>query len=274
MLDYEKYLRYRTFPLPWCPGCGLGLVFKSTVMNFSELGWDPDDIAVITGIGCSGRLSTYFNTNSLHTTHGRALTFATGVKLSNPDKKVIVFSGDGDGLAIGGNHFIHACRRNLDIKLVIINNSVYGMTGGQVSPTTPENFITTTTPYGNTEPFFNVVELAKAAGATYIARETVNRPRKMQKYLKNAFNHKGFSVVEIVSNCPINLGRRNKLKHSITMLDWIDDKTVPIKKAKEMSEDELKDKHIVGEFVKRDRPDYLEVYKKSVIRKANEVKND
>jgi 2-oxoglutarate ferredoxin oxidoreductase subunit beta len=268
MLDYEKYLRYRTFPVPWCPGCGIGTIFKAVAMTFSKLEWEPNDIAVVSGIGCSGRLSTYFNTNSLHTTHGRALTFATGVKLSNPDKHVVVFSGDGDALAIGGNHFIHACRRNLNMKMVVINNNIYGMTGGQVSPTTPTGFISTTTPYGNTEPHFNTVELAKAAGATYVARETVNRPRQLLKVLEKAFKHTGFAVVEVISNCHINLGRRNKLKHPIPMLNWINQQTVPIAKAKDMSDEELELKYVVGEFVHRHRPDYFEVYKNNVVKKA------
>ena len=152
MNKYEKYIRYKTFPTPWCPGCGDGIVLKSIAMAFSELDIDPNDIIVIAGIGCSGRMPTFFNTNTLHTTHGRALTFATGVKLSRPDKLVVVISGDGDAMAIGGNHLIHAARRNIGIKMILINNGVYGMTGGQVSPLTPQKFITETTPYGNIEP--------------------------------------------------------------------------------------------------------------------------
>lgn len=269
MLDYEKYLRTRTFPLPWCPGCGIGTIFKATVMVFAKLGWNPDDLLVVSGIGCSGRLPTYFNTNTLHTTHGRALTFATGAKLAQPEKKVVVFSGDGDALAIGGNHFIHACRRNLDIKYIIVNNCIYGMTGGQVSPTTPGGFVTTTTPYGNSEPHFNTVEMAKAAGATYVARETVNRPRQLQGVIENAFLHKGFSVVEAISNCHINLGRRNKLRHPIPMLKWIEELTVPLAKAKDMTPEELEKRFVVGEFVKRDRPEYYDIYRETM-KKAQE----
>ncbi len=269
MIKYEKYLRYRTFPLPWCPGCGIGTIFKAVVMSFAELDWDPNDIVVVAGIGCSGRLPTFFNTNTLHTTHGRALTFATGIKLAKPDKHVVVFSGDGDALAIGGNHFIHACRRNLNIKLIVINNAVYGMTGGQVSPTTPTGFVTTTTPYGNVEPHFDTVELAKAAGATYVARETVTNPRMLKKYIKTSFMHKGFSVVEVVSNCHINLGRRNKMRHPLPMLKWIDENRVPLKKAQNMSPEELKFKYVVGEFVKRERPDYYETYLKTIDKAKN-----
>ncbi len=270
MIGYERYLRYETFPTYWCSGCGIGVAFKAMVIAFDKLGWDPNDIAVISGIGCTSRITTYVNANTLHTTHGRALTFATGIKLARPEKKVVVFSGDGDALAIGGNHFLHACRRNLDIKLVIVNNSVYGMTGGQVSPTTPVGFFTETTPYGNIEPAMNAVEIARAAGATYVAREAVTRPFFLSRVMEKAFLHKGFSVVEVISNCHVNLGRKNKLRTPLRMLKWLEERIVPLSKAESMKPEELAGKIIVGEFVEIERPEYTELYFSEVVKKAKE----
>ncbi len=264
-MSYMDYVRTFKLPHSWCPGCGIGTIMQAIVRAFDALGWKNEDIAFITGIGCSGRMSTYINTNSMHTTHGRPLAFATGVKLARPDKHVVVVSGDGDALAIGGNHFIHAARRNIDIKLVIINNSVYGMTGGQVSPTTPQMFRTQTTPYGNIEPNFDVVKLAIAAGATFVARESVTRPRNLEKVIEKSFLHKGFSVVEAISNCHINLGRRNKLKDQITMLRWINDRIIPMNVAKRKSPEEIKDKIILGVFHEdKEREEYTQLYEKLV----------
>ncbi len=221
MRDYERYIRYRTFPTPWCPGCGIGIVLKSIAMAFAELKIETDNIVVVSGIGCSGRMPTYFNTNTLHVTHGRALTFATGIKLARPEKLVVVISGDGDALAIGGNHLIHAARRNIGIKMILVNNGIYGMTGGQVSPLTPQKFITETTPYGNIEPKFMASELLIAARASFVARETIVRVLPLKNVIKKSFQHKGFSVVEVISNCHVNLGRRNKMKDPIAMNRWI-----------------------------------------------------
>ncbi len=264
-MSYIDYVRTFKLPHSWCPGCGTGIVMQAIVRTFDKLGWKNNDIAFITGIGCSGRMSTYINVNTMHVTHGRPLTFATGVKLARPDKHVVVVSGDGDALAIGGNHFIHAARRNIGIKLVIINNSVYGMTGGQVSPTTPVGFRTHTTPYGNIEPNFDIVKLAIAAGASYVAREAVTRPLFLEKVLEKAFSHKGFSVVEVISNCHVNLGRRNKMKDQITMLNWISSRIIPKSKADKLPPEELKDKIVVGEFhVDDTRPEYTELYRELV----------
>lgn len=266
MRNYERYIRYRTFPTPWCPGCGDGIILKAIATAFAELNIDPDDIVVVAGIGCSGRMPTYFNTNTLHTTHGRALTFATGIKLARPDKTVVVISGDGDSLAIGGNHLIHAARRNIGIKMILINNGVYGMTGGQVSPLTPQKFFTETTPYGNIEPKFDVVNLLMAAGVSFVARETVNRMVQLKNVIKQSFQHNGFSVVEAVSNCHINLGRKNKMKSPLTMTKWIDSKTITKKKFEELPKDEVKGKYPVG-VLKQDteRLEYTDLYYKYIV---------
>jgi len=272
MRDYEKYIRYRTFPTPWCPGCGDGIILKAIAMSFSELNIDPDDIVVVSGIGCSGRMPTFFNTNTLHVTHGRALTFATGIKLARPEKMVVVISGDGDALAIGGNHLIHAARRNIGIKMILINNGIYGMTGGQVSPLTPQKFKTETTPYGNIEPKFQASELLIAARASFVARETVLRMNPLKQVIKKSFQHKGFSVVEAISNCHINLGRKNKMKDPISMCKWIENRSITKAKFDALPPEERNHKYPVGilnEDVKR--LEYSELYYKHIVPAAREA---
>jgi 2-oxoglutarate/2-oxoacid ferredoxin oxidoreductase subunit beta len=269
MRDYEKYIRYRTFPTPWCPGCGDGVVLKSIAMAFSELGLNPDDIVVVAGIGCSGRMPTYFNTNTLHTTHGRALTFATGIKLARPEKTVVVISGDGDATAIGGNHLIHAARRNIGIKMILINNGIYGMTGGQVSPMTPQKMITETTPYGNIETNFDVVNLLTACKASFVARETVNRLVQLKQLIKKSFQHKGFSMVEVMSNCHVNLGRRNKMKSPLVMTQWIEDRTLTREQFEKLPLEERGDKFPVGLFVEdKERLEYSDLYYNHIVASA------
>lgn len=271
MRDYEKYIRYRTFPTPWCPGCGDGIVLKAIAMSFAELNLNPDDIIVVAGIGCSGRMPTFFNTNTLHTTHGRALTFATGIKLARPEKTVVVISGDGDALAIGGNHLIHAARRNIGIKMILINNGIYGMTGGQVSPLTPQNFITETTPYGNIEPKFLASELMIAARASFVARETVTHMLPLKQVIKKSFEHKGFSVVEVISNCHINLGRKNKMKDPLTMTKWIEGNSVPKAKFEQLPIEEREGKFPVGVLAEdKERLEYTELYYQHIIPRAKE----
>jgi 2-oxoglutarate/2-oxoacid ferredoxin oxidoreductase subunit beta len=272
MRDYEKYIRYRTFPTPWCPGCGDGIILKAIAMSFSELNIDPDDIVVVSGIGCSGRMPTFFNTNTLHVTHGRALTFATGIKLARPEKMVVVISGDGDALAIGGNHLIHAARRNIGIKMILINNGIYGMTGGQVSPLTPQKFKTETTPYGNIEPKFQASELLIAARASFVARETVVRMNSLRQVIKKSFQHKGFSVVEAISNCHINLGRKNKMKDPISMCKWISNRSITKAKFDALAPEDRNHKYPVG-ILKEDvkRLEYSELYYKHIVPAAREA---
>lgn len=208
--NYDEYLRTDKMPTLWCWGCGDGVILKALIRAIDKLGWNMDDVCVVSGIGCSGRFSSYINCNTVHTTHGRTLPYATGIKMVNPDKKVIVVGGDGDGLAIGGNHTIHAARRNIDLTYILINNFIYGLTNSQTSPTTPKGMWTATMERGNIDPTFDACKLVEAAGASFVARETMIDPKKLEKSLVKALEHKGFSFVEVFSNCHVNLGRKIK----------------------------------------------------------------
>ncbi len=265
--DYAKYLRTQYIPHIWCPGCGHGIVLKAILRAVDRLGLDKDKIAFVSGIGCSSRAVGYVDFNTLHTTHGRALAFATGIKIARPDLHVIVASGDGDALAIGGNHFIHACRRNIDITLVVFNNYIYGMTGGQYSPTTPEGSFASTSPYGSVEPPFDVCNLAIAAGATYVARGTAFNTVQLDKLVEKGIQNNGFSVVEAFSQCPTYYGRKNKQRTPVDGLKWQKEVVVPAAKAKDMTAEELKGKVLVGELHQAQRPEYTHLYN-TVIERA------
>ena len=228
--NYDKYLRTNKMPTLWCWGCGDGVILKSFIRAVAKLGWEKDDVCVVSGIGCSGRFSSYIDFNTVHTTHGRTIAFATGIKLANPKKHVVCVAGDGDGLAIGGNHTIHGCRRNIDITMILINNFIYGLTNSQTSPTTPQGMWTVSQKAGNIDPTFDACNLAIAAGASFVARETVNSPKKLEKILFQAMEHKGFSFIDVQSNCHINLGRKNKMQSAMATLDWINSNTVSKKK--------------------------------------------
>jgi 2-oxoglutarate ferredoxin oxidoreductase subunit beta len=228
--NYDEYLRTDKMPTLWCWGCGDGVILKSVIRAIEKTGWNMDDVCVVSGIGCSGRFSSYINCNTVHTTHGRTLAYATGIKLANPEKKVIVVGGDGDGLAIGGNHTIHASRRNIDLTYIIINNFIYGLTNSQTSPTTPQGMWTVTMSKGNIDPTFDACKLVEAAGASFVARETMLDPKKLERILVKAFDHTGFSFVEVFSNCHVNLGRKNKMATAMANLEWI--KSISIGKAK------------------------------------------
>ena len=228
--NYDEYLRTDKMPTLWCWGCGDGVILKSVIRAIEKIGWNMDDVCVVSGIGCSGRFSSYINCNTVHTTHGRTLPYATGIKLANPDKKVIVVGGDGDGLAIGGNHTIHASRRNIDLNYIIINNFIYGLTNSQTSPTTPQGMWTVTMSRGNIDPTFDACKLVEAAGASFIARETMLDPKKLERVLVKGFEHKGFSFIEVFSNCHVNLGRKNKMATAMANLEWID--SISMAKAK------------------------------------------
>ncbi|RDU52616.1 2-oxoglutarate ferredoxin oxidoreductase subunit beta [Helicobacter sp. MIT 00-7814] len=241
--NYEEYLRMDKMPTLWCWGCGDGVVLKAVIRAIDTLGWKMDDVCIVSGIGCSGRFSSYVNCNTVHTTHGRTLAYATGIKLANPDKKVIVISGDGDSMAIGGNHTIHACCRNIDLNLVLINNFIYGLTNSQTSPTTPKDFWTVTAQYGNIDPSFDPCSIASSAGASFVGRESVLSPKKLEKLLVEGFSHNGFSFFDIHSNCHINLGRKNKMGEATQMLQWIESRLVS--KAKF---DTLSDEEKIGKF--------------------------
>ncbi len=236
--NYNEYLRTDKMPTLWCWGCGDGIILKAVIRAIDKLGWNMDDVCVVSGIGCSGRFSSYLNCNTVHTTHGRTVAYATGIKLANPDKHVIVVAGDGDGLAIGGNHTIHGCRRNIDLNFILINNFIYGLTNSQVSPTTPKGMWSVTTQYGNIDPTFDACKLAEGAGATFIARETVTDPKKLEKMFVKGFEHRGFSFFDVFSNCHVNLGRKNKMGEAIQNQEWLDEITLPKSKYDKLPEEE------------------------------------
>ncbi|ABR31606.1 2-oxoacid:ferredoxin oxidoreductase subunit beta [Thermosipho melanesiensis] len=270
--NLTNYLRIDRWPTVWCPGCGNGIIMKSFIQAVHELNLEKDRVAVVSGIGCSSRVTGYLDFNTLHTLHGRAIAFATGVKLAKPDFKVIVMGGDGDITAIGGNHFIHACRRNIDLTVIIFNNMIYGMTGGQHSPTTPQKKIASTMPYGNIENSFDIVNLALSTGATYVARSTVYHYPMTVKFIKEAINHKGMSVVEVLTNCHTYYGRYNGMKNAWDIHNFMKENAILKSKADNMDEKDLKDKIIIGVFKKEEKPDFYSKYKKVVaISKNSEV---
>ena len=269
--NYDYYLRTDKMPTLWCWGCGDGIIMKAVIRAMAKLGWDKNDICVVSGIGCSGRFSSYIDANTVHTTHGRTVAYATGVKLANPDKHVIVVAGDGDGLAIGGNHTIHGCRRNIDLNFILVDNFIYGLTNSQVSPTTPKGAWSVTTQYGNIDPTFDACELAKGAGATFVARESVAQAQKLERIFVKAFEHKGFSFVDVHSNCHVNFGRKNKLGQAKKNMDWIEERLMPKAKWDKLSEEEkyeLKQKGIKprGILYQKEEPEYCEEYYKLIER--------
>ncbi len=257
----RTYLKpHKKLPTVWCGGCGLGVIMSSLLRVISKMELPKNDVATVSGIGCTGRMPTYVDSNTLHTTHGRALAFATGVKLANPKLTVITAMGDGDALAIGGNHFIHACRRNIDITAIVANNCIYGMTGGQYSPTTPHGKRGTTAPYGNVEHEFDASALAAGAGASFVARTSAYHVRELDKLLEQAIRHRGFSVVEVMSNCYTSYGRLNNYKSPVDMFRWMKDSSVTIRQAEGMSAEELEGKFTRGIFVENYMPEFIEVY--------------
>ncbi|OCL92346.1 2-oxoglutarate ferredoxin oxidoreductase subunit beta [Arcobacter porcinus] len=261
--NYDEYLRTDKMPTLWCWGCGDGVILKALVRAIDKLGWNMDDVCVVSGIGCSGRFSSYINCNTVHTTHGRTLAYATGIKMANPEKKVIVVGGDGDGLAIGGNHTIHAARRNIDLTYILINNFIYGLTNSQTSPTTPKGMWTATMERGNIDPSFDSCKLVEAAGASFVARETMIEPKKLERTLVKALEHKGFSYVEVFSNCHVNLGRKNKMASATANLEWIDSISIAKTKFEMLEEDDKVGKFATG-ILKQDENmiEYCEAYDK------------
>ena len=255
----RDYLRERFFPHMWCPGCGHGIVLNALLRAFEKLGIDKSDIVMVSGIGCSARISGYVDFHTMHTLHGRALAFATGIKMSRPELTVLVPMGDGDALAIGGNHFLHAARRNIDMTAIIMNNRIYGMTGGQFSPLTGYGCFGTTAPYGNVDHDFDLVELSTAAGATFVARSTTYHVNELAGFIEKAIAHKGFSVIEAMSQCPTNFGRRNKLGSAVDMLETYKKQTVRLdSEAAENSPEKIRR----GIFVEKERPEYSSEYEK------------
>ena len=259
----HKYLRSsKRFPHIWCPGCGIGILLGALIRAIDRSGYSKDEIVLISGIGCSGRLPTYVDFNTLHTTHGRALTFATGIKLAKPSLKVVVVMGDGDATAIGGNHLIHAARRNVEITAIIINNQTYGMTGGQCSPTTPFGTTTSSSPYGNLEPPFDICRLAEAAGAVFVGRSTVYHARLLERVIGKALHKDGFSVVEVISHCPTYFGKQTGIDSPVEMMKWQRDNAIRVERAKGLGEEELGRKIVIGVLVDREAPTYHKEYER------------
>ena len=258
-----KYLRHdKKFPHVWCPGCGTGIILGALIRAIDRTGYGKDDVVLVSGIGCSGRMPVYVDFNTLHTTHGRALTFATGIKLAKPNLKVIVIMGDGDAIAIGGNHFIHAARRNIDLTAIIVNNNVYGMTGGQYSPTTPYGMKATTALYNNIEQEFKISELAVTAGAVFVGRGTVYHAKLLDNLIEKAILKKGFGVVEVISHCHIQYGKQNRLGSAVDMMKWQRNNAVMVQQAKRMKPKELEEKIIIGILVDKELPIYQDEYEK------------
>jgi 2-oxoglutarate ferredoxin oxidoreductase subunit beta len=264
----KNNLRVDKLPHIWCPGCGHGILMRAVAQAIENRGLDKNKVCVVSGIGCSSRAAGYMNFNTLHTTHGRALAFATGIKLANPELTVIVITGDGDATAIGGNHFIHAARRNIGITTIVFNNSIYGMTGGQYSPLTPVNDFATTAPYGNMERPFDIIKLADAAGATYVARITTYHVKEAVKLIERGLANKGFSLIEGISACPTYYGRKNKKGGAVEIMKWAKEHAVDVKKAKmeNMTAEALHGKLIIGEFKNTVESEYTEEYQKIVDR--------
>lgn len=256
----DEYLREDRLPHIWCAGCGCGEIVTAYVEAIKELELDPDKIAVVSGIGCIGRIAGYLKFDSFHTTHGRAIPFATGLKVANSELDVTVISGDGDLFSIGGNHLIHGARRNMDILVLCSNNYTYGMTGGQFSPTTPMGMFTTTTPYGNFEYPFNLVNIAAASGATYVARWTSLHVRRLKNSIKEALGKKGFRFIEVLTPCPIGFGKRNKMGTAIDIAKFYQEHTV-IKHGVDTRDVGLEDPRadfIIGKFVDIEKETFLE----------------
>jgi len=274
--EIHKYLRQdKKFPHVWCPGCSNGQVLGATIRAIAELGYSRDELCMVSGIGCSSRMPVYVDLNTLHTLHGRAIAYATGVKLYKPELKVVVVTGDGDATAIGGNHFIHGARRNIDITVILINNNIYGMTGGQYSPTTPFGDKATTTPYGNIDPTFDICKLAIGAGATFVARTSAYHAQESQTFIRKAMEHKGFSLVEIISACPVIYGKLNKKgSPSQMMLSMKKDVLTP-KAYQALPEDQRSGKTTRGILVNETKTEYTEAYNPmaEVIRKKEEEKS-
>lgn len=263
----DKYFRPGRLPHIWCPGCGNGIVTGAIVKAIDKLALEKDSVAVISGIGCSSRASGYLDFNTVHSAHGRALPVATGVKLADPSLNVIVVTGDGDATAIGGNHLIHAARRNINMTVVLYNNSIYGMTGGQYSPMTPYGSKATTAPYATIEHDFDITELAKAAGATFVARATTFHTQILIDLIAKGIQHKGFSIIEAVSACPISFGRQNKLGGPADMMKWQRDHAVMLPAWNKMTDEQRQGKFPIGLLYEvTDRKEYTEAYDELIAR--------
>ena len=270
----RKYLR--DLKLPFCPGCGDYTIINGFLRAAHELGHnDLTNFVFVSGIGCAAWIpSPYFKADTIHTTHGRSIPVATGVKLVRPDLNVVVFGGDGDIAGIGLSHLIHATRRNIDITAIMVNNMVYGMTGGQVAPTTPFKTRTTTSPYGSFERPIDVTRVVVAAGASYAARWTTAHFGQLKEAVKRALTTKGFSFVEVVSQCPTAFGRRVGLKTAKDMLRWFKENSIPLHEAEKMTEKQLVGKIVVGQFMRREAPTLSETLYEIIREAAKGARED
>jgi 2-oxoglutarate/2-oxoacid ferredoxin oxidoreductase subunit beta len=273
-MEVNDFIRKDRLPFIWCPGCGNGTVLKAILTAVKDLNFTNDDVVLVSGIGCSSRAPMYTIFDNIHSLHGRAIPLATAIKLVRPSKKVIVMTGDGDSLAIGGNHLIHAARRNVDLTVVIFNNSIYGMTGGQVSPLTPTDKRGTTAQFGNIENTFDTMRLLEGAGATYIARSGTYFLPQTIKYIKNGINHEGFSLIEVITQCPVYYGRLNNEKSAGSMLLWQKENLILKEKALELSKEDLIGKIIIGEYLNIERESYLQKRYKLVERVMQDENRD
>ncbi len=251
----QKYLRKGVLPHFYCAGCGTGQVLNFFLRAADELKLDFDKLVGIGGVGCTARIPVFMNVEALHGIHGRTLPWATGIKLHNPELKVVIFAGDGDAASIGGNHLIHACRRNLDVTMIVVNNLTFGMTGGQVAPTTPKFVVSTTTPYGNLEQPFDLCKVAIAAGATFVSRWNTSRAVQAIRAIKKALQHRGFSLVEIICQCPTQFGRSAlNTVDPLKVLNWIEECSITMEEVSELPEQEVSKKFVLGNFVEKEEP--------------------
>jgi 2-oxoglutarate/2-oxoacid ferredoxin oxidoreductase subunit beta len=272
--DLKKYLRTEGLPSLWCAGCGIGTVVGAMLRAIDSLKIPQEDVVIATGIGCSGWIYNYLRFDGYHGTHGRALPAATGIKAANPKLNVIVPMGDGDCAAIGANHLVQAARRNIDLTAIVVNNEIYGMTGGQYSPTTPFSSYATTAPYGHTERPFDLCGVAMASGATYVARGTTFHARQLAGLIAKGISHKGFSFIEVISQCPTQFGRRNKMAKPSAMIDAQKKASVSVEAAAKMTPAELKGKWVIGELLNKVEPEWIEEYAKVIQRAQERLKNE
>ena len=260
----NKYFRLEHLPQIWCQGCGNGIILYDVVQAIDNLKLDVDKTVIVSGIGCSARAAGYLNFQTLHTTHGRAIAFATGIKMARPELNVIVLAGDGDISAIGGNHLIHAARRNIDLTVVVFNNEIYGMTGGQYSPTTPTGDFGTTAPYGNIDRPFDIALLSLGAGATYVAKGDCYHVVQTTKLIQDGISHKGFSIIDVASICPTYYGRKNKKGNAVDMMKYQKENMITVENANKMTDEEKIGKIIVGKLCDKELNEFTDAYQKII----------
>ena len=268
-----RYMRIDHLPQIWCPGCGNGILMRDVVVAIDNLKLQREKVVIVSGIGCSSRAAGYLDFNTIHTTHGRAIPFATGIKLAKPELDVIVITGDGDCTAIGGNHLIHAARRNVELTVIVFNNNIYGMTGGQYSPTTPTGERGTTAPYGNVDRQFDITQLAAGAGASYTARGTAYHTQQTIKAIQDGITHPGFSIIDCYSPCPTYYGRKNNKGTAVDMMKFQRDHGVTKAQYEKLSDEEKKDKFIVGQLTQNEYPGYADLYQRVIEKSQRSIEN-